>query len=53
MSNSYVPRGMTRRHFLEHLAGGAALAWPAISFTTALRAHAEDLKKRRRSTSGI
>jgi uncharacterized protein (DUF1501 family) len=45
MDRFRVPRGMTRRHFLEHLAGGAALAWPAISFTTALRVHADDLKK--------
>jgi uncharacterized protein (DUF1501 family) len=49
MSHSHVPRGMTRRHFLEHLAGASALALPAISLTTALRAHAEDLKKRHKA----
>jgi uncharacterized protein (DUF1501 family) len=49
MSHSRVPRGMSRRHFLEHLAGASALALPAISFTTALRAHADDLKKRHKA----
>ena len=55
-----------RRHFMQHLAGAAALAVPAMSFTNALAANAADLKKngtrrpsccgwaaaRRRSTSG-
>ncbi|HEX5445594.1 MAG TPA: DUF1501 domain-containing protein [Pirellulales bacterium] len=49
MDQLRVPRGMTRRHFLEHLAGASALALPAISFTTALRASAADLKKRHKS----
>jgi uncharacterized protein (DUF1501 family) len=49
MDHLPVPRGMTRRHFIEHLAGASAIAWPAISFTTALRAHADDLKKRHKS----
>jgi uncharacterized protein (DUF1501 family) len=37
---------MTRRHFVQHLAGASALAAPAIQFTTALRANAQELKKR-------
>jgi uncharacterized protein (DUF1501 family) len=49
MSRFRVPRGMTRRHFLEHLAGGAALALPAMSFTATLQAHAVDLKKRHKA----
>jgi uncharacterized protein (DUF1501 family) len=49
MDHLSVPRGMTRRHFLEHLAGASAIAWPAISLTTALRAHADDLKKRHKA----
>ena len=28
-----IPFGMSRRHFLSHLAGAAALAGPATSFT--------------------
>jgi uncharacterized protein (DUF1501 family) len=48
-SPSRVPRGMTRRHFLEHLAGSAALAVPAISLTNALRANAADLKRRHKA----
>ncbi len=44
-----TPHGMTRRHFLAHLAGAAALAGPAIAFTSTLRAHAADLKKRHKS----
>ncbi|REK11468.1 MAG: DUF1501 domain-containing protein [Planctomycetota bacterium] len=40
---------MTRRHFMQHLAGASALALPAMSFTSALRAHAADLKKRHKA----
>jgi uncharacterized protein (DUF1501 family) len=49
MDLSIVPHGMTRRHFWQHLAGGAALVLPAMSFTSALRANAEDLKRRHKS----
>jgi uncharacterized protein (DUF1501 family) len=49
MHDSQVPSGMTRRHFLQHLAGASALVLPAMSFTSALRAHAEDLKKRHKA----
>ena len=49
MSLSYLPRGMTRRHFLEHLAGASAMAVPAIAFAKTLRAHSEDLKKRHKA----
>ncbi|MCA9197012.1 MAG: DUF1501 domain-containing protein [Planctomycetales bacterium] len=44
-----IPSGMSRRHFLQHLAGASAIALPAVSFTEALRANSEDLKKRRKS----
>ncbi|MGD9720420.1 MAG: DUF1501 domain-containing protein [Pirellulales bacterium] len=44
-----LPSGMSRRHFLAHLAGASAMAWPAMSFAHALRANAEDLKKRHKS----
>ncbi len=49
MSDKRVPSGMTRRHFMEHVAGASALAVPAISFTSALRAHADDLKRRHKA----
>ncbi len=44
-----VPHGMTRRHFVSHLLGAAAFAGPALLFGRALRAHADDLKKRGKS----
>ena len=44
-----VPDGMTRRHFMSHLAGASALVLPAMSFTNALMANAADLKKRHKS----
>jgi uncharacterized protein (DUF1501 family) len=34
-----------RRHFLEHLAGLSALAFPAATFTSSLQVHAEELRK--------
>ncbi|HWA97900.1 MAG TPA: DUF1501 domain-containing protein, partial [Pirellulales bacterium] len=40
-----MPEGMTRRHFLEHLATASALTVPtATMFTSALRANAAQLK---------
>ncbi len=48
--NQMIPNGMTRRHFLSHLAGAsAALATPAMMFGGALQAHAEELKKRQKA----
>lgn len=47
--NLSVPRGMTRRHFLEHLAGAGALAGSALALTTSLRAHAAELKRAHKS----
>ncbi|HTQ39633.1 MAG TPA: DUF1501 domain-containing protein [Pirellulales bacterium] len=41
--------GMTRRHFMSHLAGAAALASPAIAFTNSLLANAAELKKKNKS----
>ena len=29
--NCYIPAGMTRRHFMRHLAGASALALPAFA----------------------
>ncbi len=36
MSLFQVPAGMTRRHFMTHLAGASAMAVPAMSFTNTL-----------------
>ena len=44
-----TPAGMSRRHFLEHLAGASALALPALNFTNALAANAKDMKRRHKS----
>ena len=44
-----VPDGMSRRHFVSHLAGAAALATPATAFTNTLLANAADMKKRHKS----
>src|SRR5689334_9955270 len=49
MSLLSVPAGMTRRHFMGHLAGASALAMPAINFTNALAASGTDLKKRHKA----
>jgi uncharacterized protein (DUF1501 family) len=46
---SMTPAGMTRRHFMQHLAGASALALPAINFTNALAASSSDLKKRHKA----
>ena len=41
--------GMSRRHFMSHLAGAAALAGPATAFTNSILANAADLKKRHKA----
>jgi hypothetical protein len=40
---------MTRRHFLQHLAGAAAMAGPAAAFTGSLMANAPELKRRNKA----
>jgi hypothetical protein len=40
---------MTRRHFLEHLAGASALAGSALSLGRSLRAHAAQLRRSHKS----
>jgi uncharacterized protein (DUF1501 family) len=44
-----APRGMSRRHFLSHLAGASAMTIPALTLGQSLRVHAADLQKRRKS----
>jgi hypothetical protein len=38
-----------RRHFLKHVATGAAVTVPGLQFLTGLRAHAAELKKKQKS----
>ncbi len=49
MLNQFVPRGMSRRHFMQHLAGASAITIPALTLGHSLRVHAADLQKRRKS----
>jgi uncharacterized protein (DUF1501 family) len=44
-----TPPGMTRRHFLNHLAGASAMTIPALTLGHSLQAHAADLKKNRKA----
>ena len=44
-----TPAGMNRRHFMSHLAGASALALPAMTLTSSVRAAAETLKKNHKS----
>ncbi len=44
-----IPAGMSRRHFMQHLAGASALALPAINFTNALAANSETLRKKHKA----
>jgi hypothetical protein len=45
----FTPTGMSRRHFMSHLAGSGAAAATALSFGHSLRTHAADLKKNGKS----
>jgi len=40
-----TPRGMTRRHFMSHLAGASAMTIPALTLGHTLRTHAAELQK--------
>ena len=44
-----TPDGMSRRHFMTHMAGAAALAAPATAFTNSILANAPEMKKRHKS----
>ena len=44
-----LPAGMSRRHFMNHMAGAAALAAPATAFTNSILANATDLRKRHKA----
>jgi uncharacterized protein (DUF1501 family) len=40
-----TPSGMSRRHFLSHLAGASAMTIPALTLGHSLRTHAAEIKK--------
>jgi uncharacterized protein (DUF1501 family) len=40
-----TPSGMSRRHFMSHVAGASAMTIPALTMGQSIRAHAADLKK--------
>lgn len=44
-----TPAGMTRRHFLSHLAGASALVGSSMMLGNSLQLHAADLKRSRKS----
>jgi len=46
---SITPRGMTRRHFMKHVAGASALAGSALALGSTLRANAAQLKRAHKS----
>lgn len=44
-----TPSGMTRRHFMRHMAGASALAGSALAFGQTLCVHANELKRRNKA----
>ncbi len=49
MLNYSVPSGMTRRHFMRHMAGASALTGSALAMGHTLRTHADELTRNRKS----
>lgn len=49
MFSERVPPGMTRRHFMQHLAAASSLIAPAVALTSSIQAHAETLRRNRKS----
>ncbi|QDU91516.1 hypothetical protein Pla175_49450 [Pirellulimonas nuda] len=49
MQRFQTPRGMSRRHFMGHLAGASAWTLPAIAFTRSLQAAAPTLNRNHKS----
>jgi hypothetical protein len=45
----FTPQGMSRRHFMQHLAGASALTIPALTLGQSIRAHASELRRRGKS----
>ncbi len=49
MNHFRTPRGMTRRHFMHHLAGASALTGSALAMGHTLHAHAGQLVRNRKA----
>lgn len=49
MTPFFTPAGMSRRHFMSHLAGASALTLPALTLTRSVKAAAETLRKNHKS----
>ncbi len=49
MPSFLTPTGMTRRHFMKHLAGASAMLGSSLALGHSLRVHADDLKKSKKS----
>jgi uncharacterized protein (DUF1501 family) len=45
----HVPAGMSRRHFMSHMAGSAAIAGSAGEFAAAIAANATDMRRRNKA----
>src|SRR4051812_15405897 len=43
------PSGMSRRHFLSHMAGASVAAIPAMSLVNSINAHAAEIKKNKKA----
>ncbi|MGB7348138.1 MAG: DUF1501 domain-containing protein [Pirellulaceae bacterium] len=49
ISTWQTPAGMSRRHFMNHLAGSSAAASASVLMGSSIQAHAETLRKNRKS----
>ena len=49
MADRTTLEGMSRRHFLQHMAGASALTLPAMSFTNAMAANSDTLRRNHKS----
>lgn len=47
--NMQTPKGMSRRHFMRHLAGASAMTGTALSMGHSLQTHGAELQKKRKS----
>ncbi len=47
--NNRTPRGMTRRHFMQHAAGASAMASTSLALGHTLRTHADELRANHKS----
>lgn len=49
ISNWQTPAGMSRRHFMQHMAGSSAAVSASLTMGNAICAHADELKQKRKS----